>query len=328
MVLPSGLEIPKEVLDAEIKSFFDSAPPLKNSDDVSQKLEEFVKKNSLLSGTGGARRVVCVTSGGTTVPLEQRCVRYIDNFSSGHRGAASTKYFLKAGYAVIYLHRRGTCQPYCRSLPDDPLLECLEIVDESNIQVRSAITKTHVAVAEDLLLKLPFTTIFEYLQMLQMVAFTIKSIGPHAMFYLTAAVSDFYVPWKSMAEHKIQSGSGPLDMRLVQVPKMLLVLRKDWAPMAFCISFKLETDSKILLEKADMALRKYKMHMVVANELLSRKEEVVVVTSNEKISVRQNKSLGVDDVESALIELLVERHTVYVENSDNLTGQQNSSLSG
>uniref|UniRef100_A0A453T788 Uncharacterized protein n=1 Tax=Aegilops tauschii subsp. strangulata TaxID=200361 RepID=A0A453T788_AEGTS len=36
--------------------------------------------------------VVCVTSGGTTVPLEQRCVRYIDNFSSGQRGAASTEY--------------------------------------------------------------------------------------------------------------------------------------------------------------------------------------------------------------------------------------------
>lgn len=40
----------------------------------------------------GTRRVACVTSGGTTVPLEQRCVRYIDNFSSGHRGAASTEY--------------------------------------------------------------------------------------------------------------------------------------------------------------------------------------------------------------------------------------------
>ncbi len=39
-------------------------------------------------------RVVCVTSGGTTVPLERRCVRFIDNFSSGHRGAASTEYEL------------------------------------------------------------------------------------------------------------------------------------------------------------------------------------------------------------------------------------------
>lgn len=46
----------------------------------------------VLGSGGGPRRVVCVTSGGTTVPLEQRCVRYIDNFSSGHRGATSTEY--------------------------------------------------------------------------------------------------------------------------------------------------------------------------------------------------------------------------------------------
>ncbi|KAM1074590.1 hypothetical protein ACFX11_019768 [Malus domestica] len=324
MALSNGLEVQKEILHAEIKSFFDSAPPLKNSDDISGKLEGFVKKNSTPSESGGARRVVCVTSGGTTVPLEQRCVRYIDNFSSGHRGAASTEYFLKAGYAVIFLYRRGTCQPYCRSLPADPLLECFEYTDDSNINVcqshseavRNAITRSHAAVAGGLLLKLPFTTIFEYLQMLQMIAFSIRSLGPHAILYLAAAVSDFYVPWKSMAEHKIQSGSGPLDMRLVQVPKMLLVLRKDWAPMAFCISFKLETDSKILLEKADMALKKYKVHMIVANELSTRKEEVVVVRRNEKISVRRNQSLGVDDVEKPLIDLIVGRHSAYLENPD------------
>lgn len=51
MALTNGLEIPKEVLDAEIKSFYDSAPPLNNSDDVSEKLEAFVKKNSQPSGT-------------------------------------------------------------------------------------------------------------------------------------------------------------------------------------------------------------------------------------------------------------------------------------
>lgn len=28
---------------------------------------------------------------------------------------------------------RGTYQPYCRSLPEDPLVECFEITDESNI---------------------------------------------------------------------------------------------------------------------------------------------------------------------------------------------------
>lgn len=50
MSLTNGLEIPKETLDAEIQAFFDSAPPLKNKVDISEKLEEFVKKNSLPSG--------------------------------------------------------------------------------------------------------------------------------------------------------------------------------------------------------------------------------------------------------------------------------------
>ncbi|XP_048332583.2 phosphopantothenate--cysteine ligase 2 isoform X3 [Ziziphus jujuba] len=290
MDLGNGLGATQNMLDAEIQSFFDSAPPLRSSGDVSEKLEEFVKRNSIASGNGGARRIVCVTSGGTTVPLEKRCVRYIDNFSSGHRGAASTEYFVKAGYAVIFLYRKGTYQPFCRSLPDDPLLECFEFTDESTVQVRHshseavrrAITEHRAAVEEGLLLKLSFTTIFEYLQ----------------------------------AEHKIQSSSGPLDMQLNQVPKMLLVLRKDWTPMAFCVSFKLETDKHILLEKADAALKKYKMHMVIANELSIRKEEVVAVTSNERISVHRNKSLGVDDVEDPLIKLLVERHSSYIKSFD------------
>ena len=39
-----------------------------------------------------------------------------------------------------------------------------------------------------------------------------------------------------------------------------------------------------------MTLKKYKMHMVVANELLTRKLEVVVVKSNEKISARRYKT--------------------------------------
>ena len=61
--------------------------------------------------TAAPRRVVCVTSGcvcsplgagwnelaaeppssGTTVPLEKRCVRFLDNFSAGTRGAASAE---------------------------------------------------------------------------------------------------------------------------------------------------------------------------------------------------------------------------------------------
>ena len=39
----------------------------------------------------GAAGFALVTSGGTTVPLERRTVRFIDNFSSGNRGAALTE---------------------------------------------------------------------------------------------------------------------------------------------------------------------------------------------------------------------------------------------
>ncbi|KAL5566139.1 hypothetical protein UlMin_029303 [Ulmus minor] len=103
------------------------------------------------------------------------------------------------------------------------------------------------AVKEGHLLKLPFTTIFEYLQMLRMIALSMRPLGPRAVFHLAAAVSNFYIPWETV--HKIQSASGPLNMQLAQVPKMLA----------------------------------YKMHMVVTNELSNRKEEVIVVLSNKKI---------------------------------------------
>ena len=37
------------------------------------------------------------TEGGTVVPLERRCVRFIDNFSAGSRGALSVEEFLEVG---------------------------------------------------------------------------------------------------------------------------------------------------------------------------------------------------------------------------------------
>lgn len=43
---------------------------------------------------------MCVTSGGTAVPLEKRCVRFIDNFSGGTRGALSTEAFLEVHAAA------------------------------------------------------------------------------------------------------------------------------------------------------------------------------------------------------------------------------------
>ncbi|XP_031492093.1 phosphopantothenate--cysteine ligase 1-like isoform X1 [Nymphaea colorata] len=301
-------------LDVNAQTFFSSAPPLKDESDIAKKVKDFIAQNGEAIERRRLIGIVCVTSGGTTVPLEQRCVRFIDNFSSGHRGATSTEYFVKAGYAVIFLHRRGTCQPYFRDIPEDSFMEYFELNDELTVNVRqahmevmkSSIGNYHASVRGGLLLKLPFTTIFEYLQILRIVATSMDSLGPRGMFYLAAAVSDFYVPWMSMVEHKIQSSSGHLNVSLAPVPKMLSVLRNEWAPRAFCISFKLETDTEILLEKAEMALNKYKMHAVVANELLTRKEQVIVLISGKKITIRRTEEFR--DVEDPLIDLLVQNH--------------------
>jgi hypothetical protein len=40
----------------------------------------------------------------------------------------------------------------------------------------------------------------------------------------------------------------------LQVPKMLGALRSEWAPEAFLVSFKLETDISLLISKASPCL--------------------------------------------------------------------------
>lgn len=65
-----------------------------------------------------------------------------------------------------------------------------------------------------------------------------------------------------------------------------------------------------------MALKKHKMHMVVANELSTRKEEVIVVTSDGKIPVHRDKTQPGSDVEKPLIQLLVDRHSAYLKDSE------------
>ena len=60
------------------------------------------------------RRIALVTSGGTTVPLEKNTVRFIDNFSTGNRGAASVEQLLKANYAVVFVYRTHSAFPFAR----------------------------------------------------------------------------------------------------------------------------------------------------------------------------------------------------------------------
>ena len=50
-------------------------------------------------------------------------------------------------------------------------------------------------------------------------------------------------------------------------PRMLGDVKHSWNPNTILVSFKLETDYQILEQKAVGAMEKYKVDMVVANQL-------------------------------------------------------------
>ncbi|KAI9927883.1 hypothetical protein ASPWEDRAFT_173534 [Aspergillus wentii DTO 134E9] len=275
------------------------------------------------------RRLVLVTSGGTTVPLENQTVRFIDNFSAGTRGATSAEYFLQEGYAVIFLHRQFSLLPYSRhySHSTNCFLDFMDeaapsansnsvnpdhgpimVRDEYQDQMRDVLRKYRYAKQNNRLLLIPFTTVAEYLFELRSLAKIMRPLESNALFYLAAAVSDFFIPRDRMSEHKIQSSEIPasfskertitesdiytgenesqpqnhskkLVIDLDPVPKFLHSLVDGWAPQgSMVVSFKLETDPNLLVYKARTALERYSHHLVIGNLLTTRKWEVVFVT--------------------------------------------------
>ena len=60
------------------------------------------------------------------------------------------------------------------------------------------------------------------------------------------------------------------------VPKMMGHIKQYWNPSTLLVSFKLETDMSILEQKALGAITNYGVDMVVANQLATRREQVVV----------------------------------------------------
>lgn len=368
------------------------------------------------------RPIVLVTSGGTAADLEVQTVRFIDNFSTGKRGAISVEEFLKRGYAVIHLWREGSAAPYSRVLADilgvrqgnhglgfdalghlfdgqmpfdnpsqdtcnvfsahqDPFLssterKCSEIksthftdATPNRMKLRSNVLNSTLlqvklreradVVEAGLLLTIKFRTVEEYLAKLKICSQAINDCQSLGLIFLTAAVSDFYIPKELMTNHKIQSrdyglsttesvstesihtdDSNCLHIKLSPVPKMIPQIRKEYAPDALCITFKLETDKNILLEKSKLAIEKYGVDMVIGNVLSSRYEKIMVCqnstpfrmgsSGNDDIKVEtfeiSKKSDESEDLEEKLISMIVERHFEYISNHYNYTEADGNSV--
>lgn len=303
-------------IDQAEKDYFTSNPPPKQLQQHLSLAQAFISRHSEQN-----RKVVLVTSGGTTVPLENQTVRFIDNFSAGTRGATSAEYFLKHGYAVIFLYRQSSLVPFARhySYNTPSFLDYMREDETGQVVVDQEHQSNMIQVYRDYqqskrdgtLLFLSFTTVTDYLWQLREVAKLMQPLGHDAMFYLAAAVSDFFVPKDRMAEHKIQSAEefsadhdpsarppaarmegGSLIIDLEPVPKFLKQLVDSWAPQAMIVSFKLETDPPMLVKKAQYALDRYHHHLVIGNLLTTRKWEVVFVSKEGTTWVRVPRRQG------------------------------------
>ncbi|KAG1714371.1 Phosphopantothenate--cysteine ligase [Nymphon striatum] len=270
--------------------------------------------------------VALVTSGGTSVPLEHNTVRYIDNFSAGTRGSASAEKFISKDYAVIFLHRKGSLKPFHRYFR-----ECIDFMDitsglngEKGIKVSTDVGQKILPKLEaykqakisQKILFISYTSLSDYLFLLRELASKLAKLDSKVIIYLAAAVSDFYIPDKNLPEHKIQSSEGPLTVTLEIVPKILAPLVKIWAPEAFTISFKLETDESLLENKSKKALRTYGHSLVIANILQTRKEMVWLVDreSTSKISLNADEMLNGLEIEDKIVNKIVLLHDEFVIN--------------
>jgi len=314
----------------EWEQFYQSNPAPPNLGTSKQQLEKFCRQQ-----IREARPIALVTSGGTTVPLELNTVRFVDNFSSGARGSASAEYFLKQGWAVVFLFRSGSLQPFARHLRSSSLLSALQEQTTSSSSPslllppgpecsRLLPVVREAREAEGRLLQLEFSSLSSYLWLLRAATLalaerreeeggSVEKQGENGssvrnLLYLAAAVSDFYIPNGDLPVHKIQSSEGAPSIQLQCVPKMLVPLAEHWKGGSAMVSFKLETDSKILVTKARKALDKYGHKLVIGNLLDTRKREVFLVFKDDIEEVRLSDTefeAGVE-IEEKIISRLIE----------------------
>jgi phosphopantothenate-cysteine ligase len=117
---------------------------------------------------------------------------------------------LSAGYAVIFMHRQFSLQPFSRhySHSTHPFLDFLEVSD-NGIEVTGTERDDLIRVVKEYkraqtagtLLTLTFVTVNDYLWLLRAVSQEMSVLGRHSMFYLAAAVSDFFLPTQKIVRY-------------------------------------------------------------------------------------------------------------------------------
>lgn len=302
------------------EEFYASHLPPSDFEDNRQLLKQFCENHLKESD----QKIVLITSGGTIAPLEHNTVRFVDNFSAGSRGSSSAEYFLANGYAVIFMFRTKSLEPFTRHFSGQQFLDMLDInengagncsisVRPDSVDVLLPILQRYKQAQEtNRLLYINFTSVSDYLWLLRAACECLAPFEKRALLYLAAAVSDFYVPAQEMPQHKIQSTGAP-KISLELVPKILKPLVTSWVSQAFVVSFKLETDDSLLIAKSREALVKYNHKLVIANVLQTRRHRVVMVSpsTSHEISLTKEQAHSGLEIEEPIVDEVSKRHDEY-----------------
>lgn len=309
------------------EEFYATHLPPSDFEDNRQLLKQFCDQHF----NEKSQNIVLITSGGTIAPLEHNTVRFVDNFSAGSRGSASAEYFLENGYAVIFMFRTKSLEPFTRHFSGQQFLDMLDIENENDSGENATISVRpdsvdvllpvlrHYKTAQEnnRLLYVNFTSVSDYLWLLRAACECLAPFEKRSLLYLAAAVSDFYVPEQDMPKHKIQSTGAP-KISLDLVPKILKPLVSSWVPKSFVVSFKLETDDSLLIAKSREALLKYNHKLVIANILQTRRHRVVMVSANasHEITLSKEQAHTGLEIEEPLVSEIIRRHEEFQMISD------------
>ncbi|KAI6227319.1 Phosphopantothenate--cysteine ligase [Aphelenchoides fujianensis] len=276
-------------------------------------LERLAPANSWPKPNGKGRRLALVTrrnAGG----FGEECRPLHRELLHGKSGSGEQR-----GYAVIFFYREGSLKPFSRHAPN--LFDRLKL-DQNGRAILESDPETDRAVAghfkySDQIIYPTFVTVDEYLHGLEVICRQVNRMGPDALIYLAAAVSDFYIREEQLPTHKIQSQGGDVQLSLSVVTKILDRLVEAVVPKSFVVSFKLETDPEILISKAKGALKRYKHSLVIGNILKTRKTTVVFVQADsvDDLTLTPEQQQSGVEIERLIVERLHKKHDEFVSKS-------------
>ncbi|RHY81971.1 hypothetical protein DYB35_008334 [Aphanomyces astaci] len=329
--------------DAYVNKFFDNTAVEESwaIDEWTAKLKQFVAAQ-LADG----RRVALVTCGSATVPLSGDSV--MDAVSFGDRGAASAEHFLRAGYAVIFLHRHGSLAPFSRHfqlyIRDNRFLSMLRVddtdnslhVDPPNDDRHAQDLSTILTEAKDTsarLVHVSFTSVQQYLFYLRMAASVIDSAASRGLILLSASVLDYYVPSSipsipsnpsipstaasspappPPSSNTTKKESSSLTLNLVRIPNLIAKIRRNYAPKACLVTLKSVADKGRLQRAAFRDIERWGVDVVVADSPMLPNELALISPQEEFVaSPHLDEDCRHVELEVVCAAMLVEIHRAW-----------------